>query len=424
MATVTKTLPIPGSKSQPLKSTRASITFDPANPSSARTLTITSVTKNRRGRTTASTDTTYTQGADGMFRDTSGTLWAGEYDGGGGKVRNTMGKAINSANVKDSTVDEWGANATGLKKKEGDGGSGADGKDKGSTITNSTPRKKNPISSRRMSYGDLRYPITAMKETDFMKITMYRYVPGDFGRNGPANERITDSLGTCILPIPPGLVDANSVAWGDHKMNAIQMKAAEFATGVMNADEPFKKVAESAGKMIESAQKNPQAKELMQTYLLSQVGAIGASQDQLLARGSGKVLNPNLELLFGGPALRSFSYTFRLTARSEKESIMIQRIIRFFKQGMSVKGSAGGGMYLSSPNVFHVQFKDSSGRDHKFINKLKKTACTGFNVNYVPDGTYMTFANTAMTAYEIGMSFQELEPIFDSDYKYDDEIGY
>ena len=80
MAPVTKTLPIPGSKSQPLKSTRASITFDPANPNASRTLTVTNVTKNRRGRTTATTDTIYTQGADGMFRDTSGTLWAGEYD--------------------------------------------------------------------------------------------------------------------------------------------------------------------------------------------------------------------------------------------------------------------------------------------------------------------------------------------------------
>ncbi len=90
---------------------------------------------------------------------------------------------------------------------------------------------------------------------------------------------------------------------------------------------------------------------------------------------------------------------------------------------MSAK--SGGGLYLATPNVFHVQFFNGSGKEHKFIGKLKMAACTGFNVNYVPDGTYMTLPNSAMTAYEIGMGFQEMEPILDEDYSTsDDEIGY
>ena len=51
-------------------------------------------------------------------------------------------------------------------------------------------------------------------------------------------------------------------------------------------------------------------------------------------------------------------------------------------------------------------------------------ACTSFNVNYVPDGSYMTLPNSAMTAYEIGMGFQELDPVLDEDYEDNDEIGY
>ena len=422
MAPVTKTLPIPGSKSQPLKSTRASITFDPANPNASRTLTVTNVTKNKRGRTTATTDTTYTQGADGMFRDTSGTLWAGEYDGGGGKVRNTMGKAINSANVTDATVDSWGADATGLKKKESGGSDTADGADKGNTTQSATPRKPKKIRNSDYAKGSMRYPLALINETDFMMVSMYEYVAGEFGRKGKPTDRMTNRLGGVILPIPPGLTDGNSVGWGEHKMNALQMGAAGKARDLMNSGEPFKDAGKMAGDLITSAQKDPSQKDLAQTYLLSQVGALGATQDQLLARGQGKILNPNLELLFAGPALRSFQYTFRLTARSAKEAVVIRKIIRFFKQGMSAK--TGGGVYLQTPNVFQVKFFNGSGNEHKFIGKLKMAACTGFNVNYVPDGTYMTLPNSAMTAYEMGMSFQELDPVLDEDYGANDEIGY
>ena len=267
MATVTKTLPIPGSKSQPLKSTRAKITFDPANPNAPRTLVITNVTKNRRGRTTATTDTTYTQGTDGMFRNSSGTIWSGEYDGGGGKVRNTMGKAINSANVTDATVDAWGANATGLKKKDTQGSSTGGGKDKGTTVaTNIQP--KSPTAKQRINYEQaLRYPETMMLESDFMTITMYKYEPGKFKRGAGSrpSERITQMLGSVILPIPPGLTDSNTVGWGEHKMNALQMAGAEAAMGAMNADDPTKAVGDAAGKAIDAVKNDPQAKNLVQS---------------------------------------------------------------------------------------------------------------------------------------------------------------
>ena len=91
---------------------------------------------------------------------------------------------------------------------------------------------------------------------------------------------------------------------------------------------------------------------------------------------------------------------------------------------MSVKESGGSGLFLDAPNVFDVCFHNGHGAQHKFIHKLKRCAMPNFAVNYVPDGSYMTLPNSAMTAYEISMSFQEMDPIFDSDYGSSDEIGY
>ena len=65
-----------------------------------------------------------------------------------------------------------------------------------------------------------------------------------------------------------------------------------------------------------------------------------------------------------------------------------------------------------------------------YINLIKECALQSFTVNYTPEGNYMTFADGLMTSYEISMQFQELEPIFNDDYKnldgksIDTNIGY
>jgi hypothetical protein len=38
----------------------------------------------------------------------------------------------------------------------------------------------------------------------------------------------------------------------------------------------------------------------------------------MLSRTQGAVVNPNLELLFNGPTLRPFNFTFKLASRSER----------------------------------------------------------------------------------------------------------
>ena len=41
--------------------------------------------------------------------------------------------------------------------------------------------------------------------------------------------------------------------------------------------------------------------------------------DEVLARTTGKILNPNAELLFQGACLRDFGFKFLMIARSEKD---------------------------------------------------------------------------------------------------------
>ena len=145
----------------------------------------------------------------------------------------------------------------------------------------------------------------------------------------------------------------------------------------------------------------------------------------LLARTQGKVMNPNLELLFQKPSLRPFSFQFKLSARSKPEADEIIKIIRFFKQNMAPqKGGGSGGasanLFLQAPNTFQIHYLHrgkGATDDHPFIGRPKECAMTSFEVDYTPDGQYSTLRDGYMTSYTISMSLKELEPVFFEDYE-------
>ena len=152
---------------------KASLSYDVNDPNATRTLTVTKDFKNTRNRTTRTTTTTFTQGADGQFRDSSGTLWSGEYSGEGGQIRAALGKKINDANLSDKTQQEWAdtGSGTGLNKNitpiTGDENKGGDAPagDAGPTQATDVAVSTQPVSTR--GYDDLRYPLTLLDKTDF-----------------------------------------------------------------------------------------------------------------------------------------------------------------------------------------------------------------------------------------------------------------
>jgi hypothetical protein len=93
---------------------------------------------------------------------------------------------------------------------------------------------------------------------------------------------------------------------------------------------------------------------------------------------SGIVLNPNLELLFQGPKLRSFRYNYTFTPRDEEEAREIRRIIKVLKKTMAPRKTQGS-LFLGVPAVYQIRYIYSGGGDHPFLNKLKPCALTAFN---------------------------------------------
>jgi hypothetical protein len=242
----------------------------------------------------------------------------------------------------------------------------------------------------------------------------------------PGDRRLKKIEGSVTLPIQPGITDSNAVEWGGANLSGPDAYLASLSMGAMNSREGLTGMLSDVMGRVQKDLKeiggNTDFQRAIKLYLAQE--AVGVQG--LLSRASGAIINPNLELLFNGPSLRPFNFTFRLSPRSAPESANVKRIIRFFKQGMSVK-TAASSIFLKAPNIFDIKYI-SSGKDHSSLNKIKNCALLGCDVDYTPDGTYMTFndEDKTMTSYQITLRFSELDPIYEEDYNglTDTQIGY
>ena len=286
--------------------------------------------------------------------------------------------------------------------------------------------------------GPLVYPVALRQnQQDYIKFEMLRYVARGLGLAqqagtggiqgqdlagiGNARDANRQGIGTVILPIPGGIGDANSVDWGGgDTMNPMDAALAGAAMNVIdNGTQGISDAISGAKAALTGG-----SEELKRAVGTAFAGAAAGVEGQVLSRSTGEVLNPNMELLFKGPSLRPFTFSFKLAPRSSKEAEMIIMIIRFFKQGMApIKSSSN--LFLKSPNTFRLGYYHRN-RPHPFLNKFKECALQSVVLEYTPDGNYATYEDGVMTAYNMTLTFNELEPVFSNDYgnSYDGNIGY
>ena len=335
---------------------------------------------------------------------------------------------------------------------------------------NTTTKGQASAKSQRRG-GVLRYPLEALTgTTDYLQIDILEYKrqknqltrPAGFGTNtlNRASGRTTSGSlarksvindGSILLQVPSNVQDGTAVNYGDSTMNTLIGAAAGIVGNAMTkgGEELAKIQKQGLSKTLENfgtgvkddAQKrfaNSQgigqaAQDFMNAKLTSSaLGVFGGnvSAQQLLARQSGQIFNPNLELLFDAPTLRSFTFSFKMTPRSLAEAKQCKLIIRSFKQNMSPKANLDSGnigetgIFLKTPNIFELRYRKGN-RDHPFLHKFKQCFLTNFGVNYTAEGTHTTYNDATPVSMTMDMTFKEIEPIYDNDYKdSDNSVGF
>ena len=281
-------------------------------------------------------------------------------------------------------------------------------------------------------YKDLRYPLHIdTAKSDVVKFTILEYKPQTLNQSGTgfglsevgntSNTKYNRG-GAVTMSVQPSVRDGNIVGWQDLNLSLVELALGTAAEEGIETG-TLKNTINSAQEVL----KDPNTGKGIITGLISKAAS---SKGGLFTRLTGAITNPNIELLFTGPGLREFSFTFKMSPREKDETDQVRQIIRFFKQGMSVQRSTTN-LFLKTPNVFEIKYLYGKNKsDHPYLPKIKVCALIGCEVNYTPQNSYMTFAEDgSMVSYEMSLRFREIEPIYNDDYtaldsNSDTQIGY
>lgn len=319
------------------------------------------------------------------------------------------------------------------------------------------------------------YPINMSNDQDCMEFSIFTYKNRALGAEtvtlnqfestggGNINEKgfVSVDQPTVFLPVTK-ISDTNSVNWQEDQLNEFQRYAASVSLQAMgggseNFGESVSNFLQSSLSGISNFTNFAMRSDAFGNYVRTMLAGQAIQANNLVTRATGSIINPNMELLFNGPLLRQFQFSFDLIAKSQGEADEIKKIIRFFKRNMAVRESGvkitdngdagtigegdnaesitakigGNNLFLSSPYLFRLRYLtspagDSNHQVHQSIGQIKMCALQNFTVDYTPMGSYMTFNDPerSMFMYRLSMSFKELTPLYDTDYVSTHPIGF
>jgi hypothetical protein len=241
---------------------------------------------------------------------------------------------------------------------------------------------------------------------------------GDTKSENLSKTSFKSNTGTILLPMPSNIQDGNSVSYADDSLNGLTATAVQGVTEIMNASTAKEFFSNTGGfeKLFQLAGGGDVKEALLRSLAAQAVNVFSGNvtADQILARQTGEIFNPNMELLFNGVTLRAFKFSFKMTPRNAKESQQIRLIIRSLKQNMAPKSGTNDN-FLSTPNIFELRYRQGNN-DHDFLHKFKQCFLTDIAVNYTGENVYATYADGSPISYVMDLSFKEIAPIYASDY--------
>tara|TARA_B100000700_G_scaffold312325_1_gene395748 strand:- start:695 stop:2320 length:1626 start_codon:yes stop_codon:yes gene_type:complete len=252
------------------------------------------------------------------------------------------------------------------------------------------------------------------------------------GSNLGADKKL---MGSVKLPIPNGLSVSQGVNWGEGRVNAleagaflgVQNQMSQLIAGQKNLAGVFGAGVQGMMdglaqlKQVGTGGSNQILSSLLAKNTLAQLG-INVDSSQMIARSTGTAINPNLELLFSGPKLRTFQFVFNFAPNEADEAQEVRGIMRMFREGMLPhNASTGDKLFLGAPDVFRLSYKNKTKRI-KSLNIFKICALTACEINFTPDNQYQSYEDVAAVSMPVRstmkLTFTELSPIFADDYTY------
>lgn len=330
----------------------------------------------------------------------------------------------------------------------------------------------NNSNSNNNTGSAMRYPIdmSIEKESDYIRFQFFKYKApfkrgGEVTLGGASNEgyygetgegSIGEKAGSDVLMYMPQDVSTSmSSSWGGKEIsNAAAGALSMYSNYITDPNDKNLLSNFQAGLKGLAGMPTSAGAALVRMGLSATGAQSNLTQNDILGGTSGVILNPNTEVLFGGPSIRNIGFKFKMMARSEEEAKRMIRICRTFqfhaapKLGMSVdlqdmfirgmdgvasvktfgffkdtnlhkkgkinKNEFAVNNFIQIPNL--CLFKYMSGPDvNPYLTQYKACAITNVDVNFTPDGSYSTLIGGYPSAVELSLSFVETKLIYQSE---------
>lgn len=262
--------------------------------------------------------------------------------------------------------------------------------------------------------------------TDVQRADVFEVIDGK--RATKSSTRKT--LATVLLPVPNDINYNDQLSWSSENIGMLGKMLPSLAGNSINNPG-------AVGQTISTMAGAGTAE-----FILNAIKNIpGAPPAEALTSGiGGKVLNPYVEQIFKGIAMREFNFSWKLVPRNASEQNRIHNIIKTLRY-YSLPNYSGSGpvqdqgaqdpaiyqviskledRWLTVPNIFNLTWKQAGTQTAiQSLPKIKPCVLKSIQVNYTPDNVWATHINTAgpglsgpaPVAYEVTMAFAETEII-------------
>ena len=137
-------------------------------------------------------------------------------------------------------------------------------------------------------------------------------------------------------------------------------------------------------------------------------GGLGAGVNAALQRRTGIAPAAMTEMIFNGIDYRTFSFTFKFTPRSRKESDVVNNLLHAIKDAMlpTKIGTKSIAAY-QVPHEFVIRFMKGT-KINPYLDQIGLCACTGVDIDYGSD-KFSTHASGDPVSIDATLTFRELE---------------
>ena len=210
--------------------------------------------------------------------------------------------------------------------------------------------------------------------------------------------------GIISLYMPPNISVSYNANYTDEPIGAV-------ADTAMQAFDEWTKTGDVGAVTRKALEGGTQAAK---AAILGTINALAPGARALYALEKGQIITPRLELMFNNMGRREFSYSFVFIPRDQKESEIVEAIVKEFKSNMAADykeemGAIAGMRTMGIPNIFKIEYM-YHGKLNTHLNTIGFCVLRNVEVSYGSD-RFVSYEGGYPQTTKLTLSFSEMDII-------------